>query len=29
VTADRNEDLEKGVAMIEAIIFQTDEAKKL
>jgi len=29
VTADRNEDLEKGVAMIEAIIYQTDEAKKL
>jgi splicing factor 1 len=29
VTAERSEDLEKGVAMIEAIVNQTDEAKKL
>ena len=29
VTADRNEDLEKGCAIIESIINQTDEAKKL
>jgi len=29
VTAERNDDLDKGVAMIEAIINQTDESKKL
>lgn len=29
VTADKDDDLEKGCAMIEAIINQTDEAKKL
>ena len=29
MTAERNDDLDKGVAMIEAIINQTDESKKL
>ena len=29
VTAEQDEDLEKGCAMIEAILHQTDEAKKL
>ena len=29
VTADTDEDLEKGCSMIEAILHETDEAKKL
>ena len=29
VTADKHEDLEKGCAIIESIIHQTDESKKL
>ena len=29
LTAEKNDDLDKGVAMIEAILNQTDEAKKL
>jgi len=29
VTADNDDDLEKGCGMIEAILHQTEEAKKL
>ena len=29
VTADTDDDLEKGCAMIESILHETDEAKKL